>query len=286
MCQNGAVVLCGPSRWGLRWSSLWGHEPRQGCAKMGRRCHADPLAGAFGGAPYWATNRVSGVPKWGGGAMRTFPPGPSVELLMGPRSAVLGGVDACGRCHWSLRWSSLWGHETLSWVALTHATAATGAFGGTPYGATNRLRGVPKWGSMSGADACEHPHWGLRWSSLWGHETLSWVGGRMRTPPRGPSVELPMGPRSWLRSDYSAPPKQFFELKVVAPETARKHCFRIPRPAARRLLDLRRLWPRGPLLAAVIVGDERGRARSARQCAAIRRRPRARTTDGPRARTL
>eukprot|EP00959_Pyramimonas_sp_CCMP1952_P370698 7763851-Pyramimonas_sp.AAC.1 len=27
-----------------------------------------------------------------------------------------------------------------------HANAATGAVGGAPYGATNRVRGAPKWG--------------------------------------------------------------------------------------------------------------------------------------------
>eukprot|EP00959_Pyramimonas_sp_CCMP1952_P202955 4244587-Pyramimonas_sp.AAC.1 len=36
--------------------------------------------------------------------MRSRPLGPSVELLMGPRSAVLGGADACGRGRWGLRW--------------------------------------------------------------------------------------------------------------------------------------------------------------------------------------
>ena len=70
----------------FRWSSLWGHKPREGCAKMGRWRHADPPAGAFGGAPYGATNRVRGVPKLGGGAMRTLPLGPSVVLPMGPRT--------------------------------------------------------------------------------------------------------------------------------------------------------------------------------------------------------
>eukprot|EP00959_Pyramimonas_sp_CCMP1952_P338446 7087839-Pyramimonas_sp.AAC.1 len=41
------------------------------------------------------------------------------------------------------------------------------SFDGLPYGATNRVRGVPKW-----------------------------TGNRMRTLPVGPSVELPTGPRS------------------------------------------------------------------------------------------
>eukprot|EP00959_Pyramimonas_sp_CCMP1952_P452015 9463970-Pyramimonas_sp.AAC.1 len=49
--------------------------------------------------------------------MRAAPLGPSVELPLEPRSAVLGGGDACELRHWDLRWSSLWGHETLCWVA-------------------------------------------------------------------------------------------------------------------------------------------------------------------------
>eukprot|EP00959_Pyramimonas_sp_CCMP1952_P432262 9052191-Pyramimonas_sp.AAC.1 len=28
---------------------------------------------------------------------------------------------------------------------------------------------------LGGADTCDHSHWGLRWSSLWGHEALHWV---------------------------------------------------------------------------------------------------------------
>eukprot|EP00959_Pyramimonas_sp_CCMP1952_P231188 4832645-Pyramimonas_sp.AAC.1 len=59
--------------------------------------------------------------------------------------------------------TSLRGHDTLSGVAQTHANAATGAFGGAPYGATIHCGG---------------------WR------------GRMRTRPLGPAVELPMGPRS------------------------------------------------------------------------------------------
>eukprot|EP00959_Pyramimonas_sp_CCMP1952_P255880 5344621-Pyramimonas_sp.AAC.1 len=64
--------------------------------------------------------------------MRPVPLEPPVELPVGPLNAVLGGVDACGLCHSSLRWRSLWGHEAPSWVALTHAACATGAFGGAP----------------------------------------------------------------------------------------------------------------------------------------------------------
>ena len=139
---------CEPCHWGLRWSSLWGHEACEGCAEMGGGTHANPATGTLGGAPYGATNRVRGVPKWGS----------------------MGGADACEHPHWGLRWSSLWGHEPSEWCAKMgrspHANPATGAFGGAPYGATNRVRGAPKWG-----------------------------GAAMRTLPLGPSVEPPMGPR-------------------------------------------------------------------------------------------
>ena len=66
--------------------------------------------------------------------------------------ADIGGGDACERCHWGLGWSSRWGHEPcegraemgMRWAGRTHVNCATGAFGGAPYGATNRVRGVPK----------------------------------------------------------------------------------------------------------------------------------------------
>ena len=45
------------------------------------------------------------------------------------------------RCEYRIRWRSIWGHETLSWVGETHVSAATGAFGGAPYGATKRFLG-------------------------------------------------------------------------------------------------------------------------------------------------
>eukprot|EP00959_Pyramimonas_sp_CCMP1952_P158989 3324873-Pyramimonas_sp.AAC.1 len=62
---------------------------------------------------------------------------------MGPRSAVLGGGAACGRCHWGLRWSSTWGHENAT---------------------------------LGGDTACRQCHWSLPCSSLWGHEAMYWVG--------------------------------------------------------------------------------------------------------------
>eukprot|EP00959_Pyramimonas_sp_CCMP1952_P272919 5705151-Pyramimonas_sp.AAC.1 len=30
---------------------------------------------------------------------------------------------------------------------------------------------------LGGGNACEHRYWGLRWSSLWDHETLCLAGG-------------------------------------------------------------------------------------------------------------
>eukprot|EP00959_Pyramimonas_sp_CCMP1952_P272983 5706326-Pyramimonas_sp.AAC.1 len=62
------------------------------------------------------------------------------------------------------RWSSLWDHEPLYWVARTHVIAATGAIGGLPT--------WPRSAVLGGADACDHSCLGLRWCSLWGHEAL------------------------------------------------------------------------------------------------------------------
>eukprot|EP00959_Pyramimonas_sp_CCMP1952_P008081 169199-Pyramimonas_sp.AAC.1 len=61
--------------------------------------------------------------------MRTLPLDPSVELLMGPRNAVLVAVtyaDPASGAFGGAPYEA--GHETLSWVALTHADPATGAF--------------------------------------------------------------------------------------------------------------------------------------------------------------
>ena len=100
---------------------------------MGRGRNANPATEAFGGAPYGATNRVKGAPKWGGAAMRALPLWPSVELPMGPRTVSgvrqNGAGPQCEPCHWDLRWSSLWGHETCEGCAkmgaVTHAIPAT-----------------------------------------------------------------------------------------------------------------------------------------------------------------
>eukprot|EP00959_Pyramimonas_sp_CCMP1952_P160080 3348050-Pyramimonas_sp.AAC.1 len=78
--------------------------------------------------------------------MSALPLGPSVELTMSYETregrAEMGGGPACQRCHWSLRWGSLWGHATCEGCV-----------------------------EMGGGPACQRCHWGLRWSSLWGHAT-------------------------------------------------------------------------------------------------------------------
>eukprot|EP00959_Pyramimonas_sp_CCMP1952_P062305 1302545-Pyramimonas_sp.AAC.1 len=72
--------------------------------------------------------------------------------------------------------------ETLHWAKKTHASTATGDFGGAPYGATKRCTGSGK--------RMRTPPRNLRLSSAWSHETLTGRGKRMRAPPRGTSVEL------------------------------------------------------------------------------------------------
>ena len=59
-----------------------------------------------------------------------------------------------------------------------HASCATGTLVGAPYGATKRVRGVPR-------TACELRHWDLRWSSLWGHETCEGCAKMGRVPHAG-----------------------------------------------------------------------------------------------------
>eukprot|EP00959_Pyramimonas_sp_CCMP1952_P463636 9485286-Pyramimonas_sp.AAC.1 len=66
------------------------------------------------------------------------------------------------------------------WLGRTRAGRSTMAFGGTPYAAQNvcganrhghqTCEGVETW---PGGDACEHRLWGVRWISLWDHETCT-----------------------------------------------------------------------------------------------------------------
>eukprot|EP00959_Pyramimonas_sp_CCMP1952_P113792 2379094-Pyramimonas_sp.AAC.1 len=91
--------------------------------------------------------------------MRPRPlPGPLVELRMAPRSAALDGGDACGRGHWGFRCSSLWGHETLYWVARTRMRPLQ-------LGHAVELRMGPGSAVLGGRDACGRGHWDFRWSS-------------------------------------------------------------------------------------------------------------------------
>ena len=109
--------------------------------------HADGATGTFNGTPYEATKRCT------------------------------TRGNACGRCRWSLRWDNLWGHDTLNWAGETHADGATAAFGGLLYAATKRCTG---WGRRMRAMLLR-----LRWNSLWGHETLNWVGETHATSATG-----------------------------------------------------------------------------------------------------
>eukprot|EP00959_Pyramimonas_sp_CCMP1952_P090042 1884949-Pyramimonas_sp.AAC.1 len=106
---------------------------------MGAELHANPAAGAFGGAPYVATNRVRGAPQWGRNCMRTVPVRHAADIRMGPRTMKRAGGRA-------------------EMMVEPQANSAVVAFGGAPYGAVVRVA------------ACEPCHCGLRWSSLWGHE--------------------------------------------------------------------------------------------------------------------
>eukprot|EP00959_Pyramimonas_sp_CCMP1952_P128675 2691164-Pyramimonas_sp.AAC.1 len=65
-------------------------ETLEGCAKIEVELHAVPATGAFGGAPYTATKRVRGAPKYGWNCMRTLPLGPSAEHHIGATKRVRG----------------------------------------------------------------------------------------------------------------------------------------------------------------------------------------------------
>eukprot|EP00959_Pyramimonas_sp_CCMP1952_P459414 9478222-Pyramimonas_sp.AAC.1 len=78
-----------------------------------------------------------------------------------------------------------------------NADAATsGAFGASPYGATRGVRGVPGWTRVT--IVCSR--WGLRWSSLWGHERVGgvpkWTRATMRTQTLRTGEEARRGRRN------------------------------------------------------------------------------------------
>ena len=58
------------------------------CAEIGAVTHAGPATGAFGGAPYGATKRARGVPKWARSHMELIPSKSEVYI-----------TALAGRCH-------------------------------------------------------------------------------------------------------------------------------------------------------------------------------------------
>eukprot|EP00959_Pyramimonas_sp_CCMP1952_P400086 8382656-Pyramimonas_sp.AAC.1 len=46
---------------------------------------------------------------------------------------------------------------------------------------------------LGGGGACEHRHRGLRWNSLWGHETLYWAGEAYANTATGAVGGAPYG---------------------------------------------------------------------------------------------
>ena len=78
-----------------------------------------------------------------------------------------------------------------------HARSATGAFGGAPYGATKRVRGVPKWMGGRHARFATGDFGGAPYGATKRVRGVpEWGGYAMRAAPLGPEVELPMGPRN------------------------------------------------------------------------------------------
>ena len=73
-----------------------------------------------------------------------------------------------------------------------HVDSAAGASGAAPDGATKYVKGYAGFGMRWAGAACGPCHWGLRCSTLWGHETckgyaeigMRWAGGRMWTLPQ------------------------------------------------------------------------------------------------------
>eukprot|EP00959_Pyramimonas_sp_CCMP1952_P004794 100636-Pyramimonas_sp.AAC.1 len=54
-----------------------------------------------------------------------------------------------------------------------------------PVGPSVELPMGPRIAALGEGTACEHPQWGLRWSSRWGHETLPWMKEPHANTPRG-----------------------------------------------------------------------------------------------------
>eukprot|EP00959_Pyramimonas_sp_CCMP1952_P196157 4101121-Pyramimonas_sp.AAC.1 len=137
--------------------------------------HAVAATGAFGGAPICRNETCEECNK-----MCAATPVVAATGAFGGTSHVVTKrvrvcqrwcSHTCSRDQWGIRWNSLWGHKACEgrtkMRAVTHAVAVTRAFGGAADGATKTARCVSEWARSP----CCRGHW-------------------------GPSVELPMGPRS------------------------------------------------------------------------------------------
>eukprot|EP00959_Pyramimonas_sp_CCMP1952_P467187 9491178-Pyramimonas_sp.AAC.1 len=55
----------------------------------------------------------------------------------------------------------------------------------------------PQSVALGGKDACEHCHWGLRWGSPWGYNTLYWVGETHANTTTGAFSGASRGATKW-----------------------------------------------------------------------------------------
>ena len=76
-----------------------------------------------------------------------------------------------------------------------HASAATGAFGGAPHGAAILVRGVPKWARVRHSGAATLAFGEAPYGATIFVRAVPKRGAAMRALPLWPSMELPMGPR-------------------------------------------------------------------------------------------
>ena len=83
------------------------------------------------------------------------------------------------------------------YVSCPSVQLATKAFGGAPYGATKRVRGVRKRARWAHANAATAAVGGAPDGATKRVRGLpKWMGGGMWALPLGRSLELPMGPRN------------------------------------------------------------------------------------------
>eukprot|EP00959_Pyramimonas_sp_CCMP1952_P069358 1447279-Pyramimonas_sp.AAC.1 len=66
----------------------------------------------------------------------------------------------------------------------------------TPLGPSVELPMGERNAALSGSDTCEHHRWAFGGAPYGSTKRCIGPGGRIRTPPLGPSLGLPMRPRS------------------------------------------------------------------------------------------